>query len=62
TIPMIVEMQEYAGSQSIIYVSHEQQTLAVEVPLRESYELGETVYIEFVESGIHLFADGKFVI
>ncbi|MDR2999620.1 MAG: ABC transporter ATP-binding protein [Fibromonadaceae bacterium] len=62
TIPMIVEMQEYAGSQSILYVSHEQQALAVEVPLRESYELGETVHIELVENGIHLFANGKFVI
>lgn len=62
TIPMIVEMQEYVGSQSIIYVSHEQQTLAVEVPLNESYELGETVHIELAEDGIHLFADGKFVI
>lgn len=62
TIPMIVEMQEYVGSQSILYVSHEQQTLAVEVPLSENYELGETVHIELAENGIHLFADGKFVI
>jgi len=62
TIPMIVEMQEYLGSQSILYVSHEQQTLAVEVALSESYELGETVHIELAENGIHLFADGKFVI
>ncbi|MCL2207185.1 MAG: ABC transporter ATP-binding protein [Fibromonadales bacterium] len=62
TIPMVVEMQEYLGSQSILYVSHEHQTLAVEVPLSESYELGETVYIELAENGIHLFADGKFVI
>ena len=62
TIPMIVEMQEYVGSQSILHVSHEHQTLAVEVPLNDSYELGETVHIEFAENGIHLFADGKFVI
>ncbi len=62
TIPMIVEMQEYVGSQSILYVSQEHQTLAVEVPLSESHELGETVHIELAENGIHLFADGKFVI
>ncbi len=62
TIPMIVEMQEYVGSQSILHVSREHQTLAVEVPLSESYELGETVHIEFAESGIHLFADGKFIL
>ena len=62
TIPMVVEMQEYVGSQSILYVSHEHQTLAVEVPLSENYELGETVHIELAENGIHLFADGKFVI
>ncbi len=61
-IPMIVEMQEYVGSQSILYVSRESQTLAVEIPLSESYELGETVYVELKENGIHLFADGKFVI
>jgi ABC-type sugar transport system ATPase subunit len=62
TIPMIVEMQEYVGSQSILYVSREHQTLAVEVPLNEHYELGETVYVELEENGIHLFADGKLVI
>jgi ABC-type sugar transport system ATPase subunit len=62
TVPMIVEMQEYVGSQSILYVSREHQTLAVEVHLNERYELGETVHIELVESGIHLFADGKFVL
>jgi len=61
-IPMVVEMQEYVGSQSILYVSHEHQTLAVEVSLSENYELGETVYIELAENGIHLFAEGKFVI
>ncbi|MCL2282839.1 MAG: ABC transporter ATP-binding protein [Fibromonadales bacterium] len=62
TIPMVVEMQEYLGSQSILYVSHEHQTLAVEVSLSKSYELGETVHIELIENGIHLFADGNFVI
>ncbi|MDR2583382.1 MAG: ABC transporter ATP-binding protein [Fibromonadaceae bacterium] len=61
-IPMIVEMQEYAGSQSIIYVSREHQTLAVEVPLSERYELGETVFVELEEGKIHLFAKGKLVI
>jgi ABC-type sugar transport system ATPase subunit len=61
-IPMIVEMQEYAGSQSIIYVSREHQTLAVEVPLNKRYELGETVYVELEEDKIHLFAKGKLVI
>jgi len=61
-IPMIVEMQEYFGSQSILHVSHEHQTLAVEISLNERYELGETVYVELAENGIHLFADGKFVI
>ena len=61
-IPMIVEMQEYTGSQSILYVSREQQTLAVEISLNEHYELGDTVYTEFSESGIHLFVDGKIVI
>ena len=61
-IPMIVEMQEYAGSQSIIYVSREHQTLAVEVPLSERYELGEMVYVELEEDKIHLFAKGKLVI
>jgi len=61
-IPMIVEMQEYTGSQSILYVSREQQTLAVEISLNEHYELGDTVYTELSESGIHLFADGKIVI
>jgi len=61
-IPMIVEMQEYAGSQSIIYVSREHQTLAVEVPLSKRYDLGETVYVELKEDKIHLFAKGKLVI
>ncbi|MDR2554734.1 MAG: ABC transporter ATP-binding protein [Fibromonadaceae bacterium] len=61
-IPMIVEMQEYTGSQSILYVSREQQTLAVEISLNEHYELGDTVYTELSESGIHLFVDGKIVI
>ena len=61
-IPMIVEMQEYAGSQSIIYVSREHQTLAVEVPLSKRYELGETVYVELEEHKIHLFAKGKLVL
>jgi len=61
-IPMIVEMQEYTGSQAILYVSREQQTLAVEISLNEHYELGDTVYTEFSESGIHLFVDGKIVI
>jgi ABC-type sugar transport system ATPase subunit len=61
-IPMIVEMQEYAGSQSIIYVSREHQTLAVEVPLSKRYELGETVYVEPEESKIHLFSNGKLVL
>jgi ABC-type sugar transport system ATPase subunit len=61
-IPMIVEMQEYAGSQSIIYVSREHQTLAVEVPLSKRYELGETVHVELEEDKIHLFAKGKLVI
>jgi ABC-type sugar transport system ATPase subunit len=61
-IPMIVEMQEYAGSQSIIYVSREHQTLAVEVPLNKRYELGETVYVEPEESKIHLFSNGKLVL
>jgi ABC-type sugar transport system ATPase subunit len=61
-IPMIVEMQEYAGSQSIIYVSREHQTLAVEVPLNKRYELGETVFVELEESKIHLFANGKLVL
>jgi len=62
TIPMIVEMQEYAGSQSIIYVSREHQTLAVEVPMNRRYELGETVYVEPVEHEIHLFSNGKLVL
>jgi ABC-type sugar transport system ATPase subunit len=62
TIPMIVEMQEYFGSQSILHVSRNHQTLAVEISLNERYELGETVHVEMAESGIHLFADGKFVI
>jgi ABC-type sugar transport system ATPase subunit len=61
-IPMVVEMQEYMGSQSILYVSREQQILAVEISLNEQYELGDTVYIELSESEIHLFADGKIVI
>jgi ABC-type sugar transport system ATPase subunit len=61
-IPMVVEMQEYAGSQSIIYVSREHQTLAVEVPLNKRYELGETVYVELEENKIHLFANGKLVL
>jgi ABC-type sugar transport system ATPase subunit len=61
-IPMIVEMQEYMGSQSILYVSREQQTLAIGISLNERYELGETVYIEIPESEIHLFADGRIVI
>jgi ABC-type sugar transport system ATPase subunit len=61
-IPMIVEMQEYAGSQSIIYVSREHQTLAVEVPLSKRYELGETVHVELEENKIHLFAKGKLVL
>ena len=61
-IPMIVEMQEYAGSQSIIYVSREHQTLAVEVPLSERYELGEMVYVELKEDKMHLFVKGKLVI
>jgi multiple sugar transport system ATP-binding protein/lactose/L-arabinose transport system ATP-binding protein len=61
-IPVIVEMQEYAGSQSIIYVSREHQTLAVEVPLSKRYELGETVHVELEEDKIHLFAKGKLVI
>jgi len=61
-IPMIVEMQEYTGSQSILYVSREQQTLAIEISLNEHYELGDTVYTELSENGIHLFADGKIVI
>jgi len=61
-IPMIVEMQEYAGSQSIIYVSREHQTLAVEVPLNKRYELGETVYVELEERKIHLFSNGKLVL
>jgi ABC-type sugar transport system ATPase subunit len=61
-IPMIVEMQEYAGSQSIIYVSRERQTLAVEVPLSKRYELGETVFVEPEERKIHLFSNGKLVL
>ncbi|GBU23703.1 sugar ABC transporter ATP-binding protein [Fibrobacteria bacterium R8-3-H12] len=61
-VPMIVEMQEYADSQSIIYVSRENQTLAVEVPLNKRYELGETVYVEPEESELHLFAKGKLVL
>jgi ABC-type sugar transport system ATPase subunit len=61
-IPMIVEMQEYFGSQSILHVSRDHQTLAVEIPLNERYELGETVYVELTEDGSHLFADGKFII
>jgi len=61
-IPMIVEMQEYIGSQSILYVTREQQTLAVEIPSNKRYVLGETVYIELAENGIHMFADGKIVI
>jgi len=60
-VPMIVEMQEYAGSQSIIYVSREHQTLAVEVPLSKRYELGETVYVEPEEEKIHIFANGKLI-
>jgi len=62
TLPMIVEMQEYVGSQSIIYVSREHQTLAVEVPMNKRYDLGETVYVEPKGSELHLFAKGKFVI
>jgi len=62
TVSMIVEMQEYVGSQSIIYVSREHQTLAVEVPMNKRYELGETVYVEPKGSELHLFAKGKFVI
>jgi len=61
-IPMIVEMQEYAGSQSIIYVSREHQTLAVEVPLSKRYELGETVHVELEEEKMHLFSEGKLVL
>jgi len=61
-VPMIVEMQEYADSQSIIYVSREHQTLAVEVPLNKRYELGETVYVEPEESELHLFSNGKLVL
>jgi len=61
-IPMIVEMQEYTGSQSILYISREQQTLAVEISLNEHYELGDTVYTELPENEIHLFVDGKIVI
>jgi len=62
SIPMIVEMQEYAGSQSIIYVSREHQTLAVEVSLSERYELGEMVHVELQEDKMHLFVKGKLVI
>ena len=61
-IPMTIEMQEYVGSQSIIYVSREHQTLAVDVPLSKHYDIGETVYVEPVEDKIHLFADGKLVL
>jgi len=62
TVPMIVEMQEYAGSQSIIYVSREHQTLAVEVSMNKRYELGETVYVEPEQNEMHLFTKGKLVI
>jgi ABC-type sugar transport system ATPase subunit len=61
-IPMVVEMQEYVGSQSFLHVSNKNQTLAVEVPLNEDYDLGKTVHIELTENKIHLFADGNFVI
>lgn len=61
-IPMIVEMQEYAGSQSVLHISRERQTLSVEVPLNKRYELGETVYVELPENEVHLFANGKLVI
>jgi ABC-type sugar transport system ATPase subunit len=62
TIPVIVEMQEYLGSQSILHVSREHQTLAVEIPSSKRYEIGESVHIELDDSEIHIFADGKFVI
>jgi len=61
-VPMIVEMQEYADSQSIIYVSRENQTLAVEVPMNKRYELGETVYVEPDEDELHLFSNGKLLL
>jgi ABC-type sugar transport system ATPase subunit len=61
-IPMIVEMQEFFGSSSILYVSRESQSLSVEIPLTEHYEIGETVYVELENSGLHFFANGKFIV
>ena len=61
-IPMIVEMQEYAGSKSIVYVSRGLQTLSVEVPINNRFKSGETVFVEPEESGIHIFASGKRVL
>jgi ABC-type sugar transport system ATPase subunit len=61
-IPVVVEMQEFFGSSSILYVSRESQSLSIEIPLEEHYEIGETVFIEFEESKLHFFANGKFII
>ena len=61
-IPMVVEMQEFFGSSSILYVSRESQSLSVEIPLNEHYEIGETVYVELEIGGLHFFANGKFIV
>ncbi|MDR0515452.1 MAG: ABC transporter ATP-binding protein [Fibromonadaceae bacterium] len=61
-IPMIVEMQEFFGSSSILYVSRNSQSLAVEIPLNENYKVGETVFVEFDNNNLHFFADGKFIV
>jgi ABC-type sugar transport system ATPase subunit len=61
-IPMIVEMQEFFGSASILYVSRNSQSLAVEIPLNENYEIGETVFIEIDSNKLHFFDNGKFIV
>jgi len=61
-IPMVVEMQEFSGSSYILYVSRNSQSLSIEIPLGEHYEIGETVYIELENEKLHFFANGKFII
>jgi multiple sugar transport system ATP-binding protein/lactose/L-arabinose transport system ATP-binding protein len=61
-IPMVVEMQEFFGSASILYVSRNSQSLAVEIPLNENYEIGETVFIEIDSNKLHFFDNGKFIV
>lgn len=54
-IPATVEVIEHLGYETLVYAQSEAQSLVVRVSPRETFSVGEKIYLELDEKNLHLF-------